>query len=653
MKSSDIATIVHVIGFITGIVLYAMLAAMALRDRTMGVDGSSRDKLRKRLTLGDRIPLATAILGIIWNVGGLVIYGGRDIGAPPPSPLLVAFAFAALGFLPAVVVHAAAGQLSRHGRWLSWTVFALSTTGAVMQIGAAALRGIAPYPLALVLLTAGYAVVVALLVVTMRGQPGGRGPLAAASLAAFAFMALHLSHHVEGRQSLVIELVGHHASLPLVLVILYQDYRFAFADIFLKRALALVTLVSLALATYLLVAVPYVMPRIVVDHTDPRGTAALVALWVAVAALYPVLRSAQSRFVDRIILGRVDASRLRSDAVVRLSTLDTTERVLDAACAMLAPALSASAVGWSTDVPRPATADTRGEEPRTPRIPVPTAESPSFWIQVEALAGGRRMLSDDIALADAVAHAAARRIDVLRVAQERHERSLRERDLERLTTESELRALQAQLNPHFLFNALTTIGYLLHESPSRALDTLLKLTSLLRAVLRRSSGEFITVGEEMEVVEAYLAIERARFEERLTVRIDVGGELRALRIPPLLLQPLVENAAKHGIGCAIAGGMISVRGALEGKGPDARLKFLVSDTGAGTSPESMTRRRESGTGLNNLEHRLRHYYASAASLSVHSVVGQGTEVELTIPMSVAAQPGGPGTTASLVVRAHA
>jgi signal transduction histidine kinase len=637
MTSSDIAAIVHGTGFITGIVLYAMLAVMTFRARNESVAARSQGLHQTVSSLGDNIPLVAALLGIVWNAGGLVIYGGRDIGAAPPSPFFAALAFGALGFLPAVVVHAAASHALHRARWLTGAAYALSSTAATMQIFVALARGVAPYRPALLLLTVGYSVVVAVLAFAMRGQPGGRGPLAVAALAVFAVMALHLSHHEEASKSVAIELIGHHASLPLVLVILYQDYRFAFADLFLKRAVALVTLVSIALATYLLVVVPFVLPRLATDPTDPRGTAALVGLWVTVALLYPIMRSAQARFVDRVVLRRVDAARLRGAATTRLGSLDTTDMVLDAACAMLAPALSAHTVRWSID--ESGQEDTSesaldGQRLHT-RFRVNTSESPAFWIQVGVLAGGRRMLSDDTALVEAVAEAAARRIDVLRVAQERHERTLREQDLKRLTTESEFRALQAQLNPHFLFNALTTIGFLMHESPERALDTLLKLTGLLRGVLRRSAGEFVTLGEELDIVESYLAIERARFEDRLIVRLDVDAGLRELRVPPLLLQPLAENAVKHGIAQLRQGGTISISGTLDEQAADGKryLRLSVVDTGAGISPDTMARRKAKGTGLTNLEGRLNHYYGTAGSLSVQSAVGRGTRADLVIPIA--------------------
>ena len=112
---------------------------------------------------------------------------------------------------------------------------------------------------------------------------------------------------------------------------------------------------------------------------------------------------------------------------------------------------------------------------------------------------------------------AARRIDAIRLTLERYETQLREEEMQKLAAEAELKALRAQINPHFLFNALTTIGYLIESAPPRAVHTLMRLTHLLRGVLR-PDGEFTTLGREIELVEHYLDIERERFEERLRVR---------------------------------------------------------------------------------------------------------------------------------------
>jgi sensor histidine kinase YesM len=215
------------------------------------------------------------------------------------------------------------------------------------------------------------------------------------------------------------------------------------------------------------------------------------------------------------------------------------------------------------------------------------------------------------------------------VSEERYERDLRENDMRRLATEAELRALRAQLNPHFLFNALTTVGHLITTSPSRAIDTLYQLTALLRAVLRRTS-DFVTLREELQLVDAYLAIEKTRFEERLHVERDLPEELGDLLVPPLILQPIVENAVKHGISPARRGGTISIRARVE---PDAtgdagRLCLSVHNTGDGIGGDRMALGRRRGVGLENVENRLLRHYGEMGSLSITSEPDGGTLVEL-------------------------
>ncbi len=206
--------------------------------------------------------------------------------------------------------------------------------------------------------------------------------------------------------------------------------------------------------------------------------------------------------------------------------------------------------------------------------------------------------------------------------------------MSKLATEAELRALRSQINPHFLFNALTTIGYLIQTAPERALDTLLRLTALLRGVLR-SEGEFTTLGRELDLIESYLDIERARFEQRLSVLIDVPSELRRLRIPPLVLQPLVENAVKHGIAPAREGGAVRIAAQLD---DDTRTIVLtVSDTGRGATKTQLRRGRAEGVGLSNIERRLAAQFGADASLSIVSTPTVGTTVEIRLPTDTAAR----------------
>jgi LytS/YehU family sensor histidine kinase len=242
------------------------------------------------------------------------------------------------------------------------------------------------------------------------------------------------------------------------------------------------------------------------------------------------------------------------------------------------------------------------------------------------LTGGRQLLSDDTMMLERVSLLAARRIDALRLSDERYERMLREREISALAAEAELRALRAQINPHFLFNALTTLGYLIQQAPSRAIDTLMRLTTLLRSVLR-SEGEFTTLGHERELVECYLQIERERFEERLDAQIDVPSALSGVAIPALIVQPLVENAIKHGIARAREGGRVVVSARLD---RDAKeLRIVVRNTGA-----PLTGRTPSpgdGIGLQSVERRLRCYYGDAASLSLTRTDNGETVAELRLP----------------------
>src|SRR5262249_28146592 len=171
------------------------------------------------------------------------------------------------------------------------------------------------------------------------------------------------------------------------------------------------------------------------------------------------------------------------------------------------------------------------------------------------------------------------------------------------------------------------------------LQTLMHLTALLRAVLR-SEGELTTLGRELELIEAYLDIERARFEERLRVTIDVPAKLRHVRVPPLLLQPLVENAVKHGIARKKGGGDVPTRGRIAGHAGDARqLVLVVQDSGAGATPESLAQGRDAGVGLRNIERRLAMQYGSIASLVVRTAVDRGTTVEVRLPLEATASKG--------------
>jgi two-component system LytT family sensor kinase len=158
----------------------------------------------------------------------------------------------------------------------------------------------------------------------------------------------------------------------------------------------------------------------------------------------------------------------------------------------------------------------------------------------------------------------------------------------------------------------------------------MRLTALLRGVLK-SEGDMTTLGQELDLIQAYLDVERARFEDRLDVRIVVPHVLRSVNMPPLLLQPIVENAVKHGVTPQRNGARIGISAEIEG----GQLCVSVRDTGAGATESVLAHGRERGVGLRNVERRLVAQYGPAASLTVESAPGLGTLVEIRLPMAPA------------------
>jgi hypothetical protein len=606
-----------------------MLLAMVLRPRSISQEtGAGIDSLL----------VLTAVLGLVWNIESFISNGLRDFGVPALPQLAEALAFASLGLLPAVVVHSVLrtglSRLTSPAALVQVLIaYALSGCSALIQIGSALQGSTVPVTAGLRLLTIGFSALIFPLAIVTRRQPGARRALWMTALAVFAVSALHLSQQERLQLSWPIELIGHHASLPLALSILYQEYPFALADVFLKRALTLVTLMAAALIGY----VTMESSGLLSATRESGNVPALLFLGVSLgtALILPPLMRASGWFVDSVVLRRVDYDHLRARMARRLAEAPTPFAALDVVTQTLGPALSATSVRWYETSPH---TDTEGlaivDVPSrgiSADVMVPTTDRPRFVIQVRDLRGGRRLLSDDIAMLESVAQLLGRRVDAIRIEHERQEQSVREQEIRRLASEAELRALRAQINPHFLFNALTTIGYLIDAAPDRALTTLLRLTQLLRRVLR-SDGPMSTLGAELSLITAYLDIERARFEERLSVEIDVPSALHYAAIPPLLIEPLVENAIKHGIAPFQRPGRLVLRARLDPpSGQSKALVITVQDSGPGLRDIDSQMHGRLGVGLRNIEERLEHVYGDAGALRLTSSAGTGMTAELRIP----------------------
>jgi two-component system LytT family sensor kinase len=195
--------------------------------------------------------------------------------------------------------------------------------------------------------------------------------------------------------------------------------------------------------------------------------------------------------------------------------------------------------------------------------------------------------------------------------------------------EAEVRALRAQISPHFIFNALTAIASFVRTDPERARELLLEFADFTRYSFRRH-GQFTTLAEELRSIDKYLVLERARFGDRLQVTLQVAPEVLPVAVPVFVLQPLVENAVRHGLEKKPGKGNISIM--AEDLGPECRIS--VEDDGVGMDPQlvrSSLAGRNGGIGLANVDERLRTVFGADFGLVVETALGAGTKVSLRVP----------------------
>jgi LytS/YehU family sensor histidine kinase len=204
------------------------------------------------------------------------------------------------------------------------------------------------------------------------------------------------------------------------------------------------------------------------------------------------------------------------------------------------------------------------------------------------------------------------------------ERELRALELEKRLAQAKLQALQMQLNPHFLFNTLHSVSALMHQDVEAADGMITRLSDLLRAALDNTDAQEVTVREELEFLKRYLDIEQTRFGSRLTVRMEIAPDSLDDLVPNLILQPLVENAIRHGIEPHAKPGCIGLRVRRSA----GRLTVEVSDNGSGLPDEAA----EEGVGLSNTRARLRTLYAEAHGFELCKAPEGGLLARLTIPL---------------------
>ena len=215
---------------------------------------------------------------------------------------------------------------------------------------------------------------------------------------------------------------------------------------------------------------------------------------------------------------------------------------------------------------------------------------------------------------------------------ESQERALTTAQLQTRLAEARLQALQRQLHPHFLFNTLHTISALMHRDIDKADNMLARLSDLLRLTLERVSTQLVPLKDELDFINKYLDIERTRFGDRLQVTFVVEPDTLGASVPNFVLQPLVENALKHGIGPKVGGGRVEVRAHHNGEW----LQLVVQDDGCGV-PQDKLDAFNTGVGLSNTLSRLQHLYPANHTFEFQTPPGGGLAVTIVIPFAADAE----------------
>ncbi|HSQ43326.1 MAG TPA: histidine kinase [Fibrobacteraceae bacterium] len=205
-----------------------------------------------------------------------------------------------------------------------------------------------------------------------------------------------------------------------------------------------------------------------------------------------------------------------------------------------------------------------------------------------------------------------------------HEKEVCEQRLLRLKSQAELASLQARTNPHFLFNSLNSIASLISIDPCKAEAAVEKLSRLLRFSLRSSERRHVQLLEEFEIVRTYLELEKIRLGGRLTYEIRITGDISQIRLPGMLLQPLVENAIQHGLSSKLNGGRLYIQASIT----DGCCHIMVQDNGAGWPPP--VRDKHTHGGMDNILERLNLYFNGNCTLETYN--REGAVVEISFPV---------------------
>ena len=583
--------LVNIVGHTAGAVIFGLFLILFLKDRA----GSG-------FLRGSWLSFAAAALAFLWDAISLT---ALSVSQSNTRATAVALSFAALSLLPAVLLH-----LSLEGR-LHWIV----TAGYGLSAAAVVLHLVQMKEIALVLIPVGFGVLTsaAVIVLAVRRIPGARGNASriAGSMCLFLF-AISFVHFgsTSASHGWSSELIIHHAGIPIALFVLLQDYRFVLLDAFVRF------LANVLLAGLVTLAASRFIPLSTVGR-NPIQPALLTVGFCVVLIGFAVLRTGVQKLLTRVVFRRPPLEKALETVRVR-SAEETEDDYITRAAAQMGKFVRASRTEVTTESATPPeirqTLRTSGSFRWAEAVvPLRLSQGEIRYVFLGRRQGGRRYLSEDLEFLNGLALAVAEQVERFRIS-----------EVQRLVSQAELRALQSQINPHFLFNALNTLYGIIPRDAAGARKTVLNLSDIFRYFLQ-AEKTFIPLGEEMQIVRAYLEIEALRLGPRLTTEIDVDDAALHIPIPILSIQPLVENAIKHGVARRAGPGWLHLRVSA---GPES-IAVTVEDSGAGIEPRPGS--VGAGVGLANVRRRLELCYGSQAEIAFN-FGADGTKVAFEIPL---------------------
>lgn len=409
---------------------------------------------------------------------------------------------------------------------------------------------------------------------------------------------------------------------------LFGFSRFRFSDIFAQLGLRILLGALLALATSFLARAIFGSPFN--ENMHARDLAVLgfaVIVWIGIIC-YAKITMLSDWLVDRQIFRQADYQRALKSFRETIATESEPIRILRTGEELVRTALRiADAAIRANDTTVIVSA---GPVCSEWIFPIQKGEEPAAFCMVIS-PGLRRhtLFNAEIDFLREVCLAIGRRLEAVEREKENIERARREAQLVKQLVEAELRALRAQINPHFLFNSLNSVAALIVADPRAAEEMIIRLAKIFRHVLTYHDRPFSSVNEEISFLETYLEIEKVRFGERLQVHFDVQEAVAQLSVPTLILQPLVENSIKHGLGPKVGENQLTIRARKQ----TDYLELTVEDNGVGASaPRKLSERKSTGLGLRNVEERLQTVYHGNARFFFESKPRTGTRAQILIPI---------------------